>query len=1044
MTAAKQQQFAVPDYVDEAGQTSPNDTWAIVPRATTGFDEGWQHLTYRDLAAAVNNLAWWIEEKIGVAQRPGQAIGYMGANDLRYLVVLAATLKAGYVPLFTSPRNSLDGQRHVLEKTGCEIFMSSAETAKQVDGIREAIPHLRTVQVPKIREILEMKSSVTTYKGRHSRDVDAHSLILHTSGSTGLPKPIYLTVGGLNTVHAQASLADEEGFEQITKVFFADRRPLLVIAPLFHAMGILVGLRSLMCKGTIVRTPSEKMLSADLVVDAIESSKATFGIMPPSILEDVAATDRGIEALGKLEYVFFGGAPLATAAGEKICKVTKLVTCIGSTEALLISGLLPSEPEEWLYFHWSSVAGVDMEPAEDGLHELVLKRKDLKFQGIFHTFSELQEFRTKDLFRRHATKPYLWKYIGRRDDIIVLSNGEKFNPVSTEKLIESHPLVKGALVVGTGRFQAGLLVEPEWNRLGSYDPSALIEQIWPTVEQANREAPSHARIYQSKIAVAKVQKPFVRAGKGSIIRSQTVAAFKDEIEALYADEGYSSDLNTTSDGEADLTGQIHGLFSHFLPSFQKDTPDGVDIFSLGVDSLDVLALTNAINKAVPGANVNAPLIYSNPSVKQLAEVLSQNTKKRVDQPAAPLSREEKMDRMVRKYTTDMVRQKCPKNSSERPSKHTVVLTGSTGSLGTHILEQLLQDPKVEKVYCMNRSDNAEARQKDSFRKNHHDATNFNKAEFLKTDFAVDQFGLSDGIYKQLLDTVTIFIHSAWSVDFNLSLDSYEATHIAGTRRAASFAAASTHTAALIFISSIASVGAWSSLVPDGSPVPETTTSLFDAALTLPQGYGESKYVASQILAVASHRLGIPVAIVRAGQLAGPTAKAGGAAWNRHEWLPTLVHTSKVLGKLPRTLGSHDGVDWVPMDVAAGGVIDISYATGATPDAELTQVYHLTNPHTTTWSKLYPVIQHFYKDAGVELEVKEYGAWVEELKGMERTKENAERVPGLKLVEFYEGLKGGMGSPALETGRTEACSRTVKEGRAVDGEVLGKWLGQWAF
>ncbi|KAL1643566.1 putative NRPS-like protein biosynthetic cluster [Didymella pomorum] len=942
----------------------------------------------------------------------------MGANDLRYLVVLAATLKAGYVPLFTSPRNSLDGQKFLVEKTNCEIFLTTAETASQVEMIQEDAPQVRVFTAPTTQELLDPHVHVPSYSGKHSQDASADSLILHTSGST------------------------EGGFEQVCKPFLADTRPMLAAVPFFHAMGIIVGLRSLMCRGAIVRLPSEKMLSAGLVIEAIEAIKPTSGIFPPSILEDVSATEKGIEALGRLDNVFFGGAPLAAASGDKICQVTNLITVIGSTEALLICTLSPSARNEWCYFHWAAITGAVMEPAEDGLCELVLKPKNTKYQAIFHTFPNITEWRTKDLFRQHPSKAYLWKYSGRRDDIIVLSNGEKFNPVVTEKLIESHPLVKGAVVVGQGKFQAGLLVEPEWNQASTQDPSALVDQIWRMVEQANREAPAHARIYQSKIAIAKREKPFIRAAKGSIIRLQTVGAFKDEIEALYADKGYSSDPNQASEEDAELATKIHAVFFRSLSSFQKDTPDDIDIFSLGVDSLDVLALTSAINKDVRGANVTAPIIYSNPSVNRLAQALSQSVGKSNGSQALPLSREEKMDRMVRKYTTDMVRQKRSVSERKPLKKHTVVITGSTGSLGTHILEQLLAIPEVERVYCLNRSDNAEHRTMEAFSKHSHNATSMSKVEFIKTDFGSDKLGLTDEVYTCLLGTVTIFVHSAWSVDFNLSLESYEATHIAGTRRVVDFAAASAHKASIVFISSIASVGSWGSVANDGSAVPETVSSLFDNTLTLPQGYGESKHVAAQILATASHRLGIKTAIVRAGQLAGPSTSAGGAAWNRHEWLPTLLHTCKIMKKLPRTLGNQDRVDWVPMDVAAGAVIDVA----TTLSNEATQVYHLTNPHTTSWSQLYPFVQKFYKDSGFDIEVVEYGAWVDGLKQIPQTKESAERVPGLKLLEFYESLRPetGMGLPALETTRMEGASKTLRGGRSVDEEFMRKWLEQWAF
>ncbi|KNG47232.1 acetyl-CoA synthetase-like protein [Stemphylium lycopersici] len=1042
----EQQHRAVPDYVDSAAASIPDSTWAIVPRSSTSLNEGWHHFTFADLARAVDSLARWIEKTCGVAERPGQTMGYMGVNDLRYLVVLAASLKTGYVPLFTSPRNSLDGQKFLVEKTECTIFLTTSEMMPQVKAIQDAVPSVRVYQAPATQDLLDPSLPTEHYPGRHSNDLKATSLILHTSGSTGMvpssKRSMTFHEPGANEGR---SLGAEDGLEPASKPFLADTRPMLAAAPFFHAMGVIVSLRSLMNRGSIVRLPSEKVMSADLVIDVIDAVKPTSGIFPPSILEDVSATPKGIEALGRLETVFFGGAPLATESGEKICRVTKLLPVIGSTEALLIGSLISPVPEEWGWFCWSASAGVVMEPAEDDLCELVIKPRDTRYQAVFHTFPEIEEWRTKDLFKRHPSKPNLWKYSGRRDDIIVLSNGEKFNPVLTEKLLESHPWVKGALVVGQGKFQAGLLIEPDWSQAGTPDPSALIDHIWPMVEQANREAPAHARIYESKIVVAKHDKAFVRAPKGSIVRLQTVTAFKDEIEALYADEGYSSDPNQELDNDFELEAKIHAVFARSLPSFSADTTDDIDIFSLGVDSLDVLALTNALNKAVRGANVTAATIYSNPTVKKLASVMSETVSKLNVQHASPPTREEKLSAMVRKYTKDLVRPRNMSKATKRPSKQTVILTGSTGSLGSHILEQLLGNPDVEKVYCLNRSDNAESRQKEAFAKYHNPNADFSRATFLKTDFSVDQFGLPDPTYEHLLRTATTFIHNAWSVDFNLSLESYENTHIAGTYRAIKFAAASDHRAPIVFISSIASVGAWGSVAQDGSGVPESSTTLFDNTLSLPQGYGESKQVAAEILATASHRLGIQTAIVRAGQLAGPSTQAGGAAWNRHEWLPTVVNTSKLMNKLPRTLGNMERVDWVPMDMAAGAVIDIATATASEP--EPAQVYHLANPHTTTWSQLYPVIQGFFrKEENLQLEIVEYDEWVDELARIAPTKENAERVPGLKLLDFYQSLRPetGMGLPMLQTSRAEGVSRTLREGKAVDAEVFEKWLGQWGF
>jgi long-subunit acyl-CoA synthetase (AMP-forming) len=92
---------------------------------------------------------------------------------------------------------------------------------------------------------------------------------------------------------------------------------------------------------------------------------------------------------------------------------------------------------------------------------LVIPRpKSLKHYGVFYTYPELTKYHTGDLFRPYPSKSRLWHYKGRGDDIIVLSNSEKFNPIDAEKTIESYPLVNGAIIFGKGRFQVAILVEP--------------------------------------------------------------------------------------------------------------------------------------------------------------------------------------------------------------------------------------------------------------------------------------------------------------------------------------------------------------------------------------------------------------------------------------------------------------------------------------------------------------------------------------------------------------------------------------------------------
>jgi hypothetical protein len=119
--------------------------------------------------------------------------------------------------------------------------------------------------------------------------------------------------------------------------------------------------------------------------------------------------------------------------------------------------------ELWDSLRWYADIGYELEKISDGVFELVIVNNEQtnKYQGIFEVFPNLKEYRTKDLYSPHPTVPGWWKYRGRADDLIILSNGEKINPIPVENTIRSNPLVKAALAVGEYRFNPSLLIEME-------------------------------------------------------------------------------------------------------------------------------------------------------------------------------------------------------------------------------------------------------------------------------------------------------------------------------------------------------------------------------------------------------------------------------------------------------------------------------------------------------------------------------------------------------------------------------------------------------
>ncbi len=145
------------------------------------------------------------------------------------------------------------------------------------------------------------------------------------------------------------------------------------------------------------------------------------------------------------------------------------------------------------------------------------------------------EWPMKDIYSKHPdpAKGDLWLYQGRADDIIVYATGEKINPNEIENIINGNPAINLALVAGQGRFQSSLLVEAVSPPAGAEDEKRLIDAIWPSVQAANRECPSHGRIHRNMITFTSVTKPKLRAGKGTVQRRLTLDLYTPELDALY-------------------------------------------------------------------------------------------------------------------------------------------------------------------------------------------------------------------------------------------------------------------------------------------------------------------------------------------------------------------------------------------------------------------------------------------------------------------------------------------------------------------------------
>lgn len=403
----------------------------------------------------------------------------------------------------------------------------------------------------------------------------------------------------------------------------------------------------------------------------------------------------------------------------------------------------------------------------------------------------------------------------------------------------------------------------------------------------------------------------------SILRPACYKKFAHIIDEIYElFEGGSEGLgkpklqaDTQEEMERFLTKTIREVLGP-TTSFASPGDDGLaplgpetDLFSYGVDSLQATRVRNVISKGLDLGNQQVSLgqniVYEHPSIRQLAAYLhglkeagkasseqsqQQNASRQSDEREAESAAAEKlMWDLVHKFSSRVVPPSAAAATSAmessrqgRPSLgETVVLTGATGSLGAHILDQLTRQPGIARVICLSRaSSDAESlvRLKASLQQRQRDLAP--EAWSKIASFAADvnnsnRLGLSAETYALIAASVTAVIHNAWPVNFNLSLPSFE-PHIGGVVNLVNLAQTSERELKpmVFFSSSVSTVQGGNRF--DGSICPEEF--MTEASTAAGIGYGRSKWVVEKTLEKAAKENQARVGVFRIGQLVGDTEK----------------------------------------------------------------------------------------------------------------------------------------------------------------------------
>jgi acyl-coenzyme A synthetase/AMP-(fatty) acid ligase len=286
---------------------------------------------------------------------------------------------------------------------------------------------------------------------------------------------------------------------------------------------------------TIVYAPAGLPPTASTVADVLSYHDISLVTLTPLTLmqihRDPALLDR---IAGRVRRVVYSGGDIPAAAGDALSQRLEIRNAMASTECGLFHGLLPASlpaGHAWhsLAFHPSS--NVAFVQREGDIYEAVVRRKESGYtQPVFRIFPEKTEYATGDLYRRNGEVEGLWEHQGRGDDMVVFASGEKFWPVDVERGLAQHAHVNEALIVGTGRERAALLLDVECTQ--GMTAEEAVDEVWPAIEATHSVLSPAARVLRAFIIVVDAERPFVKTPKGNVQRGTTAKLYAGHLARL--------------------------------------------------------------------------------------------------------------------------------------------------------------------------------------------------------------------------------------------------------------------------------------------------------------------------------------------------------------------------------------------------------------------------------------------------------------------------------------------------------------------------------
>ena len=410
--------------------------------------------TYGELNARIDQLA---NALLARGFGRGKSLLLMMKNRPEFIELGAAAARLGGAAVSVSWRSTAAELSYLANHSGAELLCFDAEVKEAVFGAKTEFSERLRANLVCVGSLVDGVESYASFfnqgAGRGTpppASADDAAVVIYTSGTTGKPK-------GAVRKFPRDAIPQMLRFILQTPMRSSDVH--LVVCPLYHSTAFaFMGLSQILgC--TVVLLDEFK---PEPFLNAVERYRATTTALVPTMLSrlmELPAEERARYNARSLRVVFTGGAQLPATLGLEFMDAfgDVLFNFYGATETGLVTLASPEDLRAAPGCIGKAVPGNDIRwmdesgrEIETGVGELFVKNK-LLVAGYHNddgaTRASMKDgfFSVGDLARRDRDGRYFIE--GRKRDMVI-SGGVNVYPAEVEAVLESHPAVFEAAVVG--------------------------------------------------------------------------------------------------------------------------------------------------------------------------------------------------------------------------------------------------------------------------------------------------------------------------------------------------------------------------------------------------------------------------------------------------------------------------------------------------------------------------------------------------------------------------------------------------------------------